>query len=142
MWYPRTPDTISGRLNSSHMCTSLRKRGFEYWFPRPLRGSDAPDGREDAQPLVILGGGREASGSGLEDYETDDSTLDPDVGRALKVFLQSTFPDKFDNGKRLEMKWTGIMDYTQNKDPFISTSPMVVLTLARGRASGGYEDGK
>ncbi|KAF8882285.1 hypothetical protein BD779DRAFT_1543814 [Infundibulicybe gibba] len=79
--------------------------GFEYWFPRPLRGSDAPDGRGDAHPLVILGGGREASGPGFEYYETDDSTLHPDVGRALKGFLHSAFPGKFADGRQPEMEW-------------------------------------
>ncbi|KAG6815243.1 hypothetical protein H0H93_010465, partial [Arthromyces matolae] len=37
-------------------------QGFEYWFPRPVKNP------EEDKPLVILGGGRDASGPDFESY--------------------------------------------------------------------------
>ncbi len=80
--------------------------GFEYWFPRP-RG----------EGLVILGGGREASGPGFEYYETDDGSVNADVGKALRGFLAGVFEG---DNEEPEMEWTGIMGYTKMRDPFVS----------------------
>ncbi|KAG7448005.1 FAD dependent oxidoreductase [Guyanagaster necrorhizus] len=79
--------------------------GFEYWFPRP-RG----------EGLVILGGGREVSGPGFEYYETDDGSVNTDVGKALRGFLGEVFEG---DNQEPEMEWTGIMGYTKMGDPFV-----------------------
>ncbi|KAK0463925.1 FAD dependent oxidoreductase-domain-containing protein [Desarmillaria tabescens] len=79
--------------------------GFEYWFPRP-RG----------EGLVILGGGREASGPSFEYYETDDGSVNADVGRALRGFLGGVFEG---DNEEPEMEWTGIMGFTKMGDPFV-----------------------
>jgi glycine/D-amino acid oxidase-like deaminating enzyme len=71
--------------------------GMEYWFVRP---GSAPDER----PLVILGGARLAEGSS-RNATTDDSVLDPAVGRRLRVFLPEVFPGKFEKGAEPEMEW-------------------------------------
>lgn len=76
--------------------------GFEYWFPRPLSSTEADLGQK---PLVILGGGRETSGPGFELYQTDDSVVHPDVGRALRNFLPDMFPGRFERDKEPEMEW-------------------------------------
>ncbi len=75
--------------------------GFEYWFPRPHKPSD-----ENANELVILGGGREAAkGKGYEFYETDDSVVNEDVGKVLRDFLPAVFPGKFEKEIEPEMEW-------------------------------------
>ncbi|KAK0210961.1 FAD dependent oxidoreductase-domain-containing protein [Desarmillaria ectypa] len=79
--------------------------GFEYWFPRPK-----------GEGLVMLGGGREASGPGFEYYETDDGRVNADVGKALKGFLGGVFEG---DNEEPEMEWTGIMGYTKMRDPFV-----------------------
>ena len=71
--------------------------GKEYWF---VRHGSAPDER----PLVILGGARHAEG-GSRGATTDDSVIDPAVGRRLRVFLPEVFPGKFENGTEPEMEW-------------------------------------
>ncbi|KAK0196901.1 FAD dependent oxidoreductase-domain-containing protein [Armillaria mellea] len=81
--------------------------GFEYWFPRP-RG----------EGLVILGGGREASGPGFEYYETNDGSVNADVGKALRGFLAGVFEG---DNEDPEMEWTGIMGYTKMRDPFVGS---------------------
>ncbi|KAF9233717.1 FAD dependent oxidoreductase [Melanogaster broomeanus] len=86
--------------------------GFEYWFPRPV-------GDADEKPLVILGGGREATSPVFELYIDDDSTCNPKVGEALRAFLPAVFEGKFDRGSDPEMEWTGIMGYTSTGDPFV-----------------------
>ena len=72
--------------------------GFEYWFPRPVTNPS-----EDS-PLVILGGGREASG-GYELYTVDDSTVNLAVGDTLRKFLPAVFPGKYEEGREPEMEW-------------------------------------
>ena len=72
-------------------------RGMEYWFVRP---GSAPDER----PLIILGGARLTEGSS-QNATTDDSVLDPVVGRRLRVFLPEVFPGKFKKGAEPEMEW-------------------------------------
>ena len=71
--------------------------GTEYWFVRP---GSAPD----EQPLIILGGARLAEGSS-RNATTDDSVLDPVVGRRLRVVLPEVFPGKFKKGTEPEMEW-------------------------------------
>ncbi|KZT21021.1 FAD dependent oxidoreductase [Neolentinus lepideus HHB14362 ss-1] len=87
--------------------------GSEYWFPRPVNAS------EGEKPLVILGGGREASAPGYERFVIDDSTLNPVVGQSLRQFLPDVFPGKFDETQEPEMEWSGIMGYTRIGDPFV-----------------------
>ncbi|KAF8066928.1 FAD dependent oxidoreductase [Lyophyllum atratum] len=91
-------------------------QGFEYWFPRPINGSDGDVGEN---PLVILGGGRDASGPDFETYVTDDSVLREEVGEVLRTFLPGVFPGKYEKGREPEMEWTGIMGYTKLGDPFV-----------------------
>ncbi|KAG5643493.1 hypothetical protein DXG03_000734 [Asterophora parasitica] len=86
-------------------------QGFEYWFPRPTNGSE--------NPLIILGGGREASGPDFETYVVDDSVVRKEVGKSLRGFLPGVFPGKFEKGRKPEMEWTGIMGYTKIGDPFV-----------------------
>jgi len=107
----------------------------EYWFPRPLK-----DGEE--HPLVILGGARKVAPS-YELYETDDSVVNPQVGKELRTFLPSIFPGKYEDGREPEMEWTGIMGYTTSGDPFVG--PVVdpaqsgSAELFKGQyISGGY----
>ena len=85
--------------------------GLEYWFPRPLKGSKK-------FPLVIVGGGEEVE---FELYKTDDSVLNPPVGKALRSFMPSVYPDRFETGREPEMEWTGILSYTKSGDPFVRT---------------------
>jgi glycine/D-amino acid oxidase-like deaminating enzyme len=104
---------------------------LEYWFVRP---GSAPKER----PLVILGGARHTKGS-FHGATTDDSIVDPAVGRRLREFLPEVFPGKFEKGAEPEMEWvrpykylpvvipfsflildqTGIMGYTKLGDPFV-----------------------
>jgi glycine/D-amino acid oxidase-like deaminating enzyme len=83
----------------------------DYWFVRP---GSAPDER----PLVILGGMRRAEGS-ARGATTDDSVIDPVVGRRLREFLPEVFPGRFESGVEPEMEWTGIMGFTEVGDPFV-----------------------
>ena len=78
--------------------------GFEYWFPRPIKTGI------DEHPLVIVGGGREASET-YELYETDDSKLNPDISRRMRRFLPSVFPHKFDEGREPEMEWVSTSNF-------------------------------
>jgi hypothetical protein len=73
--------------------------GFEYWFPRPV-ANPATD-----KPLVILGGGREAVSPKFELYIEDDSVVNEDIGQALRNFLPSVFPGKFEKRREPEMEW-------------------------------------
>lgn len=72
--------------------------GFEYWFPRPVEA-----GQE--KPLVILGGGREATKPKFELYVADDSVVNPGVGEALRKFLPAVFPGKYEADQKPEMEW-------------------------------------
>ena len=74
--------------------------GFEYWFPRPLGGSD----EKSTQPLVILGGGREVEPE-FEHGETDDSVVNEKASEALRRFLPAVFPGKFREGQEPEVEW-------------------------------------
>lgn len=87
-------------------------RGYEYWFPRPLKTGEVT-------PLVILGGGREASGPRFELYVDDDSSTNPAVGKELRDFLPAVFGSNLGHGNEPEMEWTGIMGYTAIGDPFV-----------------------
>ncbi|KAI0248770.1 FAD dependent oxidoreductase-domain-containing protein [Lactifluus subvellereus] len=85
--------------------------GLEYWIVRP---GSAPEER----PLIILGGARLTEGSS-QGATTDDSVVDPVVGRRLREFLPEVFPGKFEKGIEPEMEWTGIMGYTELENPFV-----------------------
>lgn len=87
-------------------------QGYEYWFPRPL-------GPGEERPLIVLGGGREASGPQFELYVDDDSGTNPVVGNELRDFLPTVFQGKFEHGTGPEMEWTGIMGYTTTGNPFV-----------------------
>ncbi|EJC99722.1 DAO-domain-containing protein [Fomitiporia mediterranea MF3/22] len=86
---------------------------YEYWFPRPPKSN-----HDKAHPLIILGGGREAIG-GYEIGTTDDSTVNPKVGKILREFLPAVFPGKYEKGNEPEREWTGIMGFTSLRDPFV-----------------------
>ncbi|KAG6840108.1 hypothetical protein C0991_008922 [Blastosporella zonata] len=86
--------------------------GWKYWFPRPVHSADD-------HPLVIVGGGRDESGPGLELYIADDSTVNADIGKALRNYLPPLFPGKYADGREPEMEWTGIMGCTHVGDPFV-----------------------
>ncbi|KAI0782801.1 FAD dependent oxidoreductase [Abortiporus biennis] len=103
--------------------------GFEYWFPRPLEGGQQ-------HPLVIIGGGREVTKPKFEFYETDDGSVNPAVGKALREFLPAVYPGKYDAGKEPEMEWTGIMGYTKSGDPFVG--PVVDERGEHGSYDGQY----
>ncbi|TCD71721.1 hypothetical protein EIP91_005487 [Steccherinum ochraceum] len=91
----------------------IGNEGLEYWFPRPVKNP-----AEDA-PLVIVGGGREVTQPGFEFYETDDSVVNPAVGKALRAFLPAAFPEKYEEDRAPELEWTGVMGYTRTGDPFV-----------------------
>ena len=55
-------------------------------------------------PLVILGGGREATRN-YQIGQADDSVLDPVVGDALRRFLPAMFPSKYEEKREPEMEW-------------------------------------
>jgi hypothetical protein len=80
-------------------CSWDGNEGFEYWFPRPV--SD----ESDENPLVILGGGREVQSPDFEYYQTDDASLNPRVGAALRKFLPTVFPGKFAHEQEPEQEW-------------------------------------
>ncbi|KAJ8463673.1 hypothetical protein ONZ45_g17496 [Pleurotus djamor] len=104
--------------------------GFEYWFPRPVT-------ENGENPLVILGGGREASaGSTFEYYVTDDSSVNKVVGTALRNFLPGVFPRLYSQGQQPEMEWTGIMAYTKMRDPFVG--PVLNPNGAKDEFVGQY----
>ncbi|VDB83246.1 unnamed protein product [Peniophora sp. CBMAI 1063] len=84
----------------------------QYWFPRPV--SDPSEA-----PLIIIGGGREVSDPPYEQYTTDDSVVNPKVGKYLRDFLPEEFPEKFAAGREPEIEWTGIMGYTPTEDPYV-----------------------
>ena len=77
--------------------------GFEYWFPRPVKRSSNGEALEN--PLVILGGGREVSSKSFEFYEVDDSIVNPRIGKVLREFLPSVFPEYYEEGRDPEMEW-------------------------------------
>jgi glycine/D-amino acid oxidase-like deaminating enzyme len=69
----------------------------EYWFPRLLQA-------REKHPLIILGGGREAT-PGHDYYVTDDSVVRADTGKVLRTFLPRMFPGKFKKRREPEMEW-------------------------------------
>lgn len=81
--------------------------GWEYWFPR-FQAVRNPD--KDS-PLIILGGGREFAGEGLESGVGDDATVNEQVIVALKGYLPGYFPGLFDRDEtedKWEMRWVSI----------------------------------
>ena len=80
--------------------------GFEYWFPMSAKYDDGKDG-EGKTPLVILGGGREATAPQFEIHQEDDSVINEDVSRVLKDFLPKWFKGKYEQGRNAEMEWVG-----------------------------------
>ncbi|KAL1678364.1 FAD dependent oxidoreductase [Schizophyllum commune] len=108
--------------------------GFEYWFPRPVRGKDTTNATfsssitsssnttspsNPTHPLVIVGGGREAAAPTYETGVEDDSAVNPSVSRVLRDFLPEVFPGKYEKGREFEMEWTGIMGFTRLGVPFV-----------------------
>lgn len=72
-----------------------------YWFPRP-------NARNESEPLVILGGGRDTVGRGdpsFEQYETDDSVVNKALSKDLRAFLPRTFEGLFSKDQEPEMEW-------------------------------------
>ncbi|KAG6825993.1 hypothetical protein H0H87_008286 [Tephrocybe sp. NHM501043] len=92
--------------------------GWKYWFPRPV-------GSPDENPLTILGGGRDESGPDRDLYVVDDSTVNVDVGKALRAYLPPLFPGKYELGREPEMEWTGIMGHTKIGDPFVRLASFI-----------------
>ncbi|KAF7968733.1 hypothetical protein HWV62_29610 [Athelia sp. TMB] len=88
--------------------------GFEYWFPMP-----ANINMPEANPITILGGGREVATPQFELYEEDDSSLNEDVSRALIDFLPNLFKGRYEKGRKPDMEWSGIMAMTKIHDPFV-----------------------
>ncbi|KAF9005212.1 FAD dependent oxidoreductase [Cyathus striatus] len=121
--------------------------GFEYWFPRPINGTDTRnDDKKDSHPLVIIGGGREVTAPNFEYYTTDDSVINKDVSKTLNDFLPGLFPKKYVRGREVEMEWTGIMGYTKTRDPFvgpvlqgtISDSPNITIQKRKKPFEGQF----
>jgi len=77
---------------------------FEYWSPMPAK-YDGGKGENEENPLVILGGGREATAPQFELYEDDDSVINEDVSRLLKDFLPNLFEGRYEKGREPEMEW-------------------------------------
>ena len=92
-----TPDVITKAAWASN-------EGFEYWFPRPVKAGEAT-------PLVILGGGREVAKPRYELYEVDDAMCNEDVSMAMRKFLSSVFPGKYDEGREPEIEWVCLRPY-------------------------------
>ncbi|KAL1738511.1 FAD dependent oxidoreductase, partial [Schizophyllum fasciatum] len=116
--------------------------GFEYWFPRPLRGQDKDVGSSamdsststdnSTHPLVIIGGGREAAAPTYETGVQDDSVVNEAVSRVLRDFLPEVFLGKYEKGRQPEMEWTGIMGFTRLGVPFVG--PVLDRTKPNGDA--------
>ncbi|KAJ3562520.1 hypothetical protein NP233_g9517 [Leucocoprinus birnbaumii] len=92
---------------------------YEYWFPRPEEKST--DSGEYHPPLVILGGGRDTAGPGLEQYTMDDSVLNERVSNTLKNFLPNLYAGTgmFEEVREAEMEWTGIMGFAKDGVPVV-----------------------
>lgn len=95
---------LRANASPSQLTTSSWRgnEGFEYWFPRPMNGSDHAG--QQKTPLIILGGGREAKPE-FEYYITDDSVVQEKVGKVLRDFLPGVFPGKYEKGREPEMEW-------------------------------------
>ncbi|KAF9462553.1 FAD dependent oxidoreductase [Collybia nuda] len=110
---PARGQVVALRANATPTKTSWwGNQGFEYWFPRPVEDTEK-------YPLVILGGGREVAGQNFGYYTTDDSVINPEVGKALRNFLPGIIPGKYEKGREPEMEWAGIMGFTKLGDPFV-----------------------
>lgn len=104
---PTRGQVVALRANSSlerlqrHSWSAIG--GNEYWFPRP----EEKDGEGCKPPLVIFGGGRDEAGPGSEQYTTDDSVLNENVGKILRGFLPDLFAGTgmFEEGREPEMEW-------------------------------------
>jgi glycine/D-amino acid oxidase-like deaminating enzyme len=90
--------------------------GSEYWVPRPAT-------KEDENPIIMLGGGREASFPKYERYETDDSKLNEKITELLKRFLPRVFPDKFEQGREPEMSWVRSLYLHLQKASLLTNEP-------------------
>ncbi|KAL1659566.1 FAD dependent oxidoreductase [Schizophyllum commune] len=127
--------------------------GFEYWFPRPVRGKDTTNATSSSSitsssnttspsnpthPLVIVGGGREAAAPTYETGIEDDSVTNPSVSRVLHDFLPEVFPGKYERGREFEMEWTGIMGFTRLGVPFVSKASTDAETFKGQYISAGY----
>ncbi|KAI5119667.1 hypothetical protein M0805_007758 [Coniferiporia weirii] len=134
---PRGIVPVRGQVLATRAAAPLEKigrsswggnEGFEYWFPRPPKTPG-----DEQRPLIILGGGREA----VQGYElgiSDDNEVSSQAGRALRAFLPTVFPGKYEEGVEPEMEWTGIMGYTSLRDPFVGP----VLAADGSEVAGQY----
>ncbi|KAM0751766.1 DAO-domain-containing protein [Meredithblackwellia eburnea MCA 4105] len=90
---------------------------FEYYFQRPNSGP------------IILGGGRAFAGdTNFEFGQSDDGSLNGDVGEKLREYLKEQFPKWFEGGigdqleasaGKVEREWTGIMAYRPSGEPIV-----------------------
>lgn len=101
--------------------------GYEYGHQRPASTL------EPNAPF-IFGGGREYAPQrewGID----DDSTLCPEVSAFLHPWLSSVFPRQY--GSKPSREWTGIMGYTNSKDPLIGPLPEQGQYIAAGYSGHG-----
>jgi glycine/D-amino acid oxidase-like deaminating enzyme len=93
--------------------------GNEYWFARPE--DPVGVGEEYKPPLVLLGGGRDTAGPGLDQYTMDDSVINNRVSKTLKGFLPNLYSDTglFEKDKEAEMQW--VCDCVRSYLDFISS---------------------
>ncbi|CAE6535884.1 unnamed protein product [Rhizoctonia solani] len=109
--------------------------GYEYWFARPPQDANE-------KTLVILGGGRETAVPDHEYNVADDSSVNPVVSQSLRKFLPRLYPGDFEEDEP-EMEWTGIMGFTQSKDPMVGQvysddgDPLVGQYIAAGYSGHG-----
>ncbi|KAF8319381.1 FAD dependent oxidoreductase, partial [Clavulina sp. PMI_390] len=133
----------------------LANRGWEYWFPRywfprppsslalSQDSSATPDSDKAGaaeKALIIIGGARDCAAprgepNPLEAGITDDSTVNPLIGEALRTFLPDVFPDLFNRETEPEYEWTGIMAYTKTLDPMVGPVPISTTSSAASSAA-------
>ncbi|CAE6442501.1 unnamed protein product [Rhizoctonia solani] len=103
---------IRGTTEASRWPTNACRTvgGYEYWFPRPPRGTDE-------KALIILGGSRKCVAQQGHNV-SDDSIINPVVARSLREFLPTIYPEGFEECN-VEMEWTGIMGFTRSGDPIV-----------------------
>ncbi|KAF8682718.1 DAO protein [Rhizoctonia solani] len=106
-----------------------------YRFARPSHNADE-------KALVILGGGRETAVPNHEYNIADDSSVNPVVSKSLRKFLPHLYPGDFEE-REPEMEWTGIMGFTQSRDPMVgqvytdTNKPLVGHYIAAGYSGHG-----
>lgn len=113
--------------------------GFDYFFQRPF---DQPgqESRAIANPLVILGGGRNHAAPTFEFGIADDSSVNPNIGNYLRGFLPNWFPRYYGDMDDDDVKheWTGIMGFTKDHDPIVGPLVENAERLQRQYVAAGY----